>query len=64
MAVAFLWLVVIVLPIDLINPFAAMDGLVTAELMRVAVPVCGLVAAALFCLYILGKYKAEFRHDD
>jgi len=61
-AVILLWLIVIVLPIGLINPFAAMDGLVSGELQDVAVPVYGIVAAALFCLHILGKYKKEFRH--
>ena len=62
--VILLWLIVIILPIGLINPFAAMDGLVAADLMNVAVSVYGIVAAALFCLHILGKYKKEFRHGS
>lgn len=61
-AVALLWLIVIVLPIGLINPFAAMDDLVSGGLLNLAVPVYGLVAAALLCLHILGKYKKEFGH--
>lgn len=59
-AVILLWLIVIVLPIGLINPFAAMDGLVSGKLQDVAVPVYGAVAVALFVLHILGKYKSEF----
>ena len=54
-AVALLWLVVIVLPIGLINPFAALDGLVSSSLWEVAIPNYSIVAAALFCLHILGK---------
>jgi hypothetical protein len=61
-AVALLWLMVIVLPIGLINPFAAMDGLVSGPVLDVAVPVYGIVAIALFCLHILGKYKQAFGH--
>lgn len=64
-AVALLWLVVIVLPIGVINPFAAMDGAIDIDtpLWRLALPVFGAVAAALFALHILGKYKAEFGRD-
>jgi hypothetical protein len=61
-AVILLWLIVLVLPIGLINPFAAMDGGVSGTLLDVAVPVYGLVAVALFCLHILGKYKQAFSH--
>lgn len=65
-AVALLWLVVIVLPIGVINPFAAMDGAVDIgqPLWRLALPVFGGVALVLFALHILGKYKAEFGRDD
>lgn len=61
-AVALLWLVVIVLPIGIINPFAAMDGAVdiSQPLRRLVVPVFGGVAVALFMLHILGQYKAQF----
>ncbi len=62
-AVILLWLIVIILPIGLINPFAAMDGGLSGTLLGVAVPVYGLVAVALYCLHILGKYKQEFSHD-
>lgn len=65
-AVALLWLVVIVLPIGVINPFAAMDGAVDIgqPLWHLLVPVFSGVALALFMLHILGKYKAEFSRDD
>lgn len=61
-AVVLLWLVVIVLPIGIINPFAAMDGAVDIgqPLWRLVVPVFGGVAVALFMLHILGKHKAQF----
>ncbi len=62
-AVLLLWLVVIVLPIGLINPFAAMDGLVSVAPLQVAIPVYGVVAMALFCLHILGKHKKAFNRD-
>lgn len=63
-AVALLWLVVIVLPIGVINPFAAMDGAIAIDipLWRLALPVFGIVGLALFALHILGKYKTEFSH--
>jgi hypothetical protein len=61
-AQALLWLIVIVLPIGLINPFAAMDGLVSGSIWALAVPVYGIVAVALFCLHILGKHKEACRH--
>jgi hypothetical protein len=64
-AVALLWLIVVVLPIGVINPFAAMDGAIDIDtpLWQLALPVFGVVAAALFALHILGKYKAEFGRD-
>ena len=61
-SVALLWLVVIVLPIGPINPFAAMDRVVYGSLWEVAIPIYGIVAAALFCIHVLAKYKEEFRH--
>jgi hypothetical protein len=65
-ALALLWLVIVILPIGVINPFAAMDGLVSADtpVWRLAVPVFSIVAMALFMVHILGKYKAEFRHGE
>lgn len=64
-AVTLLWLIVVVLPIGVINPFAAMDGVVATDkpLWQVALPVFGVVAMAVFTLHILGKHKAEFGHD-
>lgn len=61
-AVAMLWLVVIVLPIGVINPFAAMDGMIDlrASLWALIVPVYGVVALALVMLHILGKHKSAF----
>jgi hypothetical protein len=61
-AVALLWLVIIVLPIGVINPFAAIDGAIDMDtpLWRLALPVFGAGALALFALHILGKYKSEF----
>ena len=61
-AVALLWLVIIVLPIGVINPFTAIDGAIGMDtpLWRLALPVFGAVALALFALHILGKYKSEF----
>jgi len=60
-SVALLWIVVVVLPIGLINPFAAMDRVVSGSLWEVAIPIYGAVAAALFCIHILAKYEQEFR---
>jgi hypothetical protein len=64
-AVALLWLIAVVLPIGVINPFAAMDGAIdiNTPIWQLALPVFGLVGLALFALHILGKYKTEFRHD-
>lgn len=61
-SVVLLWLVVIVLPIGVINPFAAMDGMVDphASLWTLLVPVYSVVALALFMLHILGKHKSAF----
>lgn len=63
-AVVLLWLVVIVLPIGVINPFAAMDGAIAIDmpLWRLALPVFGIVGLALAALHILGKHKSEFGH--
>jgi hypothetical protein len=63
--VGLLWMVVLILPIGVINPFAAMDGAINTDvpLWRLALPVFGIVGLALFALHILGKHKAEFgRH--
>lgn len=61
-AVALLWLVVIVLPLGVINPFAAMDGAIDIEapLWRLTLPVFAAVAAALFMLHVLGRHKTAF----
>lgn len=63
-AVTLLWVTVIVMPIGLINPFAAMDGVVDphTSIWSLATPIYGLVAVALLCLHILGKYKEAFSH--
>lgn len=65
-ALALLWLVIIVMPIGVINPFAAMDGLVSVDmpLWRLLVPVFSGVAVALFMVHILGKYKAAFGRNE
>ncbi len=55
-----LWLIIIVLPIGLINPFAYMDGMVSGPVWKLALPVYGIAAVALFMVHILGKHKAEF----
>lgn len=61
-AVALLWLVVIVLPIGVINPFAAMDGAVASDapLWRLILPLAALEAVALYMLHVLGKYRGQF----
>ena len=61
-AVPLLWLAIIVLPMGAINPFAATDGAIDMDtpLWRLALPVFGAGALALFALHILGKYKSEF----
>lgn len=61
-AVVLLWLVVIVLPIGLINPFAAMDGAIDphTSIWTLAIPVYMLVALAVFMLHILGKHRSAF----
>lgn len=64
--VVLLWFIVLVLPVGVINPFAAMDGAIPADqpIWQIALPLFGLVAVALFMLHVLGKHKAEFtRHD-
>jgi len=65
-AVFLLWLVVIVLPIGVINPFAAMDGAIDVDqpLWRLALPLLGVIALALAMLHILGKHKDVFRHGS
>jgi hypothetical protein len=61
-AVVLLWLVVIVLPIGVINPFAAMDGAVDIgqSLWRLILPLAALEAVALYMLHVLGKYRGQF----
>ena len=57
-----LWLVIVVLPIGVINPFAAMDGAIATDtpIWRLALPVFSAVALALFMVHILGLHKAAF----
>jgi len=63
-ALAGLWLVIIVVPLGVINPFAAMD-----ELGPNPPPVWELlvywvapwVVPALIAIHVLGKHKGEFR---
>lgn len=64
-ALVLLWLVIVILPIGVINPFAAMDGLIPADTptWRLAAPVYALVALALVMAHVLGKHKAEFDRD-
>lgn len=61
-AQALLWLLIVILPIGVINPFAAIDGAFSPDtpLWQLALSVFGAVAMALFALHILGKYKLEF----
>lgn len=61
-ALALLWLIIVVLPIGVINPFAAMDGAISLDtpLWQLAVPVYGGVAAALFAVHVLIKHNAAF----
>jgi hypothetical protein len=61
-ALALLWLLIVILPIGVINPFAAMDGAISLDtpLWQLAVPLFGTVAAALFAVHILIKHKAAF----
>ena len=65
-AVALLWLMVIVLPIGLINPFAAMDGAIDphTSISTLAIPIYALVGLAVFMLHILGKHKQAFSLGD
>lgn len=64
-AVGLLWVIVVVLPIGIINPFAAMDGRVSIDTpsWQLAVPVFSLVAIAVYMLHILGKHKAAFGRE-
>ena len=57
-----LWMSVIVMPLGVINPFAAMDELgpnppPVWKLIAAVVPV---MVASLFAIHILGKHKDEF----
>lgn len=65
-SLVLLWLAIIFLPIGVINPFAAMDGLVSTDtpIWRLAVPVFGVVAVALYMAHILGRHKAAFGQDE
>ncbi len=60
--VAFIWLLIIVVPLGLINPFAAMDELGSnpASAWQLAVSIYPSVGLGIFVLHILGKHKREF----
>lgn len=64
-AVVLLWWLVLVLPIGVINPFAAMDGAIDPDtpFWQLAVPVFGGVALALLALHVLIKYRSAFGQD-
>ncbi|MFZ5483567.1 MAG: hypothetical protein ACOZB0_04980 [Pseudomonadota bacterium] len=64
-AVVLLWWLVLVLPIGVINPFAAMDGAIDPDtpLWHLALPVFGVVAIALLALHVLIKYRSAFGRD-
>lgn len=61
-ALALLWLIIVILPIGVINPFAAMDGAISLDtpLWQLLVPAFGAVAAALFAVHVLIEHKAAF----
>lgn len=58
-----LWFVVIVIPIGLINPFAAMNdyGPNPPPVSHLVLQIAPWVVASLFVIHVLGKYKHEFR---
>jgi hypothetical protein len=58
-----LWFVVIVVPIGVINPFAAMDsyGNSPPSVWALIFKVAPWVVGSLFVIHVLGKYKREFR---
>lgn len=59
---AVLWLLLGVLPLGVLNPFAAIDGALPLDmpLWRLALPVFALVAVVLFLIHVLDKYRAVF----
>ena len=67
-AQAVLWLIVIVIPLGTLNPFAAMDELGPGPPPAWEVLlfwVAPWVVPALFAIHVLGKFKSEFRrHRD
>lgn len=58
-----LWCIVIVAPIGIINPFAAMDGYSSnpPPVWHMVLRIAPWVIVALFVIHVLGKYKNEFR---
>ena len=58
-----LWFVVIVVPVGMINPFAAMDdyGPSPPSVWHLVLQIAPWVIASLFAIHVLGKYKHEFR---
>lgn len=62
-ALAILWFVVIVVPVGMINPFAAMDGYGPnpPSVWSLVLQIAPWVVASLFVIHVLGKYKHEFR---
>jgi hypothetical protein len=64
LALAVLWLVVFIVPLGTINPFAAMDELGPSHppLWELIVfRIAPWVVPSLFAIHVLGKYKGEFR---
>jgi hypothetical protein len=63
-ALLMLWFVVIVVPLVMFNPFAALDGAYgpnSPPAGTIILQPMPWVVASLFAIYVLGKYKHEFR---
>ena len=63
---AVLWVLLGVLPLGVLNPFAAIDGGVPLDmpLWRLALPIFALVAVVLFMIHVLDKYRAVFGQHE
>lgn len=63
LALGLLWLIVVVVPIGVINPFAAMgnQGPNLAPMGDLVLRIAPWLIVSLFVIYVLGKHKREFR---
>jgi hypothetical protein len=64
LALIILWFVAVVVPLVMFNPFAALDGVYGPSSTppgQIILQPLPWVVASFFAIYILGKYKHEFR---